>query len=137
MSKPHTFPVRVYYEDTDFSGNVYHAAYLKFMERARTEFLRERGVHHSQLAKQGIVFAVRHMDIWYDRPARIDDHLQVVTKVGELRGARMIMQQTVMRSQQVLVRAGVEVGAISSKGRPLRLDKVLLDALSRDRGSQS
>jgi len=138
MSKPQTsFPIRVYYEDTDFSGNVYHAAYLKFMERARTEFLRDRGVHHSELAKQGIVFAVRQMNIWYDRPARIDDHLQVVTQLEELKGARMTMKQTVMRSEQVLVRAGVEVVAISLKGRPLRLPAVLINALRAEPGAQN
>ncbi len=138
MSDPQTiFPVRVYYEDTDFSGNVYHAAYLKFMERARSEFLRDRGVHHSELAKQGIVFVVRHMNIWYDRPARIDDHLQVVTRLEELKGARMTMKQTVMYLDQVLVRADVEVVSISLKGRPLRLPGVLIEALRGDRGSQS
>jgi len=137
MSKPHTFPVRIYYEDTDFSGNVYHAAYLKFMERARTEFLRQRHVHHSELAEQGIVFVVRHMDIWYDRPARIDDHLQVVTRLEELKGARMTLKQTVMRSERVLVRASVEVVAISLDGRPLRLPAVLINALRAEPGAQN
>src|SRR5690606_25476414 len=78
---PHTFPVRVYYEDTDFSGNVYHAAYLKFFERGRTEFLREMGVHHSELARQGLAFAVRSMQIEFEAAAHIDDELLVETRV--------------------------------------------------------
>src|SRR5690606_8022497 len=67
----HRFPIRIYYEDTDFSGNVYHAAYLKFFERGRTEFLRDEGIHHSELAAQGLAFAVRSMDIAFDRAAHI------------------------------------------------------------------
>ncbi len=129
---PHIFPVRVYYEDTDFSGNVYHAAYLKFMERARSEFLRERQVHHLELAKQGLAFAVRHMDIWYDSPAHIDDYLQVVTLVEKIGGARLKLRQTIMRGEQVMVRADVEVVAISAAGRAMRLPKVLINAVKTD-----
>jgi len=132
MSEPHTFPVRIYYEDTDFSGNVYHAAYLKFMERARSEFLRQRRVHHSELAKQGIAFAVRHIDIWYDSPAHIDDCLEVITLVARISGARMKLQQTIIRAEQVLVRADVEVVVISAAGRAMRLPRVLINALKTD-----
>ena len=135
MSEPHIFSVRIYYEDTDFSGNVYHAAYLKFMERARSEFLREHQVHHFELAKQGMAFAVRHIDIWYDRPAHIDDYLQVVTGLGQLSGARLKLRQTIMRSGQVLVRAEVEIVVISSAGRAVRLPKVLVAALKNDVGA--
>jgi len=131
---PHIFPVRIYYEDTDFSGNVYHAAYLKFMERARSEFLRERQVHHLELAKQGLAFAVRHIDIWYDRPAHIDDCLQVVTLVEQIGGVRLKLRQTIMRGEQILIRAGVEVVAISSSGKALRLPKALVAALKQDAG---
>jgi acyl-CoA thioester hydrolase len=70
---PHHLAVRVYYEDTDFSGNVYHASYLKFFERGRTEFLRDLGIHHSELAEQGIAFAVRSMQIEFEGAAHIDD----------------------------------------------------------------
>ncbi len=133
MSEPHNFPVRIYYEDTDFSGNVYHAAYLKFMERGRSEFLRQRQIHHSELARQGIGFAVRHIDIWYDNPAHIDDYLQIITRLEQFSGARMKLQQTIMRAEQVLVRADVEIVAISSAGKALRLPKILLDALKTNR----
>lgn len=121
MSQTHIFQIRIYYEDTDFSGNVYHAAYLKFMERARTEFLREREVHHTELLKTGLVFAVRDLQISYDRPARIDDLLEVTTKVDIIKGARMILSQTVSRQDEVLTRANVTIVAISLEGRPLRL----------------
>ena len=73
----HRLTQRVYYEDTDFSGNVYHAAYLKFFERGRTEFLRDLGIHHSELAEQGIAFAVRTMELDFVAAARIDDLLTV------------------------------------------------------------
>ena len=71
MTTSHRFPVRVYYEDTDFSGNVYHAAYLHFFERGRTEFLRAEGVHHSELIEEGIAFAVRSMEIDFPRAAQL------------------------------------------------------------------
>lgn len=130
MSKTHTFPIRIYYEDTDFSGNVYHAAYLKFMERARTEFLREREVHHTELLKTGLVFAVRELQISYDRPARIDDLLEVRTKVEIIKGARMILSQTVSRKEEVLTRASVTIVAISLEGRPLRLPASVMSQLT-------
>ncbi|VAW18231.1 Tol-Pal system-associated acyl-CoA thioesterase [hydrothermal vent metagenome] len=132
MTNPDSFSVRVYYEDTDFSGNVYHAAYLKFMERARSEFLRQRQVHHTQLAKQGLAFAVRHIDIWYDCSAHIDDCLQIVTLVEKISGARLKLRQTIMRGERILVRAGVEVVAISLSGRARRLPKELVAALKND-----
>lgn len=125
MSAASSFLVRVYYEDTDFSGNVYHAAYLKFCERARTEFLRERGVHHSVLAKDGIVFVVRHMTISFERPAHIDDELQVETRVVEARGARMVLDQQVRRSDEILLRAMVTVAIVGPAGRPVRMPEAL------------
>ena len=88
MSKSHRIEVRVYYEDTDFSGAVYHAAYLHFFERGRTEFLRAEGIHHSELARDNIAFAVRSMEIDFPRAARIDDLLVVDTAVVEVSGVR-------------------------------------------------
>ena len=108
----HSFPVRIYYEDTDFSGNVYHAAYLKFFERGRTEFLRDEGIHHSELAAQGIAFAVRSMDIAFDGAAHIDDLLTVVTEVAAISGARLTLAQTILRGDTVLTRASVVVVAV-------------------------
>ena len=83
----HGLTIRVYYEDTDFSQNVYHAAYLHFFERGRTEFLRDLGVHHSELIREGIAFAVRSMSIDFKAAAHIDDELEVVTEVASATAA--------------------------------------------------
>lgn len=117
----HRFPVRIYYEDTDFSGNVYHAAYLKFFERGRTEFLRDLGIHHSELAEQGIAFAVRAMQIDYAGAARIDDLLDVTTQILSSTGVRLVLEQTILRDQTVLTTAQVTVIAIKTAGGPARL----------------
>jgi len=125
MMAAHTTKVRVYYEDTDFSGNVYHAAYLKFCERGRTELLRDLGIHHSELIKDGIAFAVRAMTIDFARPAHIDDLLDVVTEVEAQSGVRLTLRQSVLRDGDVLVTAHVEVVAIRADGRPTRLPPAL------------
>ncbi len=117
----HRFPVRVYFEDTDFSTNVYHAAYLKFFERARTEFLRAHGIHHSELIADGLAFAVREMTISYDRPAHIDDLLAVETRVAETGGARLVLGQTLLRDGEAICRAGVTAVLLNARGRPVRL----------------
>ena len=128
---PHHFPVRIYYEDTDFSGNVYHAAYLKFFERGRTEFLRELGVHHAELAAQGVAFAVRSMAIEFEGAAHIDDLLSVSTSVARVSGARLVLEQTIARGESVLTRATVVVAAIKTTGGPARLPAVVRDLLVR------
>lgn len=130
MSKSHRFPVRVYYEDTDFSGNVYHAAYLHFFERGRTEFLRAEGVHHSELIEEGIAFAVRSMEIDFPRAAHIDDELVVDTAVLEISGARLTLDQSIERRDELVARAKVVVVAIKMDGRATRLPKALVTALS-------
>ncbi len=118
---PHHFPVRIYYEDTDFSGNVYHAAYLKFFERARTEFLRTLGIHHSELSEAGLAFAVRSMQIDFLAPARIDDMLDVETVVESASGARLNLKQTIVREGTVLTTATLVVAAIKTSGGAARL----------------
>jgi acyl-CoA thioester hydrolase len=125
------FPVRIYYEDTDFSGAVYHAAYLKFFERGRTEMLREAGISHASLAADGVAFAVRTMEIDFTEAARIDDLLTVVTDVVLMTGARLTLQQTILREEQVLTRAKVVVVAIKTSGGPARLPKRLREHFSR------
>jgi acyl-CoA thioester hydrolase len=117
----HRFPVRIYYEDTDFSGNVYHAAYLKFFERGRTEFLRDLGIHHHELAEQGIAFAVRSMELDFIGAARIDDQLVVATEVVESTGVRLVLDQSISRSDTLLTKARVLVVAIKTTGGPARL----------------
>jgi acyl-CoA thioester hydrolase len=130
MAEPHRISIRVYYEDTDFSGNVYHAAYLHFFERGRTEFLRDLGVHHSELAKVGIAFAVRSMSIEFERAAHIDDLLTVTTTVAAASGARMQLEQVIERDGIVLTRATVLVVAITTFGKAARLPKSLLAAVT-------
>jgi acyl-CoA thioester hydrolase len=125
VTEPFRFTVRVYYEDTDFSGNVYHAAYLKFLERGRTEFLRAHGVHHSGLAATGLAFAVRSMAIEFEAAAHIDDLLTVTTEVVSATGARLTLEQRVLRGEAVLVAAQLVVVAINREGRAVRLPKVV------------
>ena len=117
----HRFPIRIYYEDSDFSGNVYHAAYLKFFERGRTEFLRDLGVHHSELAGQGLAFAVRSMEIDFVAAARIDDLLEVTTEVVAMTGVRLTLAQGILRDGQVLTTAKVVVVSIRTEGGAARL----------------
>lgn len=123
----HRFPVRIYYEDTDFSGNVYHAAFLKFFERGRTEMLREAGIHHAELAQQGIAFAVRSMEIAFDGAARIDDLLTVTTTVQSISGARLTLRQVILRDDVVLTRATVMVVAIKTSGGAARMPRAIIE----------
>jgi acyl-CoA thioester hydrolase len=121
----HLLPVRVYYEDTDFSGWVYHASYLRFMERGRSDFLRLCGISHDALDRgvhgERLAFAVRHMTINFLRPARIDDVIEVDTRAIEIGGARIMLAQTVRRGSETLVKAEVTVALVSAAGEPRRL----------------
>ena len=130
MSKSHRIEVRVYYEDTDFSGAVYHAAYLHFFERGRTEFLRAEGIHHSELAKEGIAFAVRTMEIDFQQAAHIDDLLNVETAVAEVSGARLTLEQTISRGAEIITRAKVVVVAVRD-GKAARLPAAVIAAFGR------
>lgn len=128
----HRLPLRVYYEDTDFSGFVYHASYLRFMERGRTELLRSLAGDQSEMHAEGagIVFVVRKMNLDYLKPARMDDLIEVVTWSSELRGASMHLAQEVRRGDETLVRAEVVVACVRD-GRAIRLPEGLRAALSR------
>ena len=117
--KPHRFSVRVYYEDTDFSGVVYHASYLRFMERGRTEMLRALGIEQAGL---DFGFAVRAMQIDYLKPARMDDELTIETTTRSIGGATLDLDQRVLRGEEVLVTASVRIACIA-QGRPARLPK--------------
>jgi acyl-CoA thioester hydrolase len=131
----HVLPVRVYFEDTDFAGLVYHANYLKFCERGRSDFIRLLGIHHQALAnpEQGepSVFVVRRIEIDYLRPARLDDVLEVVTRCEEIGGASLTLLQEVRRGETLIVRARVTVVLVSSSGKPQRLGKLVRGALER------
>jgi acyl-CoA thioester hydrolase len=113
--------VRVYYEDTDFSGRVYHASYLRFLERGRTEWLRRRGFAHLDFAESsGVVFAVRSLQVEYLAPAMMDDLLVVETSATAVRGASITFQQQVVRGDKALVTASVLAASIRN-GRPARI----------------
>ncbi len=120
----HRLMARVYYADTDFSGIVYHARYLEFLERGRTDYLRLLGVHHSELADgklgESIVWIVRRMEIDFRSAARIDDILTVETRTAEISGARVKMAQTIKRGDDLLISATVEAAMVNGAGRPRR-----------------
>jgi acyl-CoA thioester hydrolase len=132
----HVLPVRVYYEDTDFSGVVYHASYLRFLERGRTELLRATGVDQSMLHADGsgLIFAVRKMTIEYLRPARMDDVLAIETRTTEIRGASLFVAQHIRRGEDVIVTADVQVAALAG-GRPVRIPEALRAILSSGIGA--
>lgn len=127
----HRFALRVYYEDTDLAGVVYYANYLRFIERARSEWVRGLGIDQSALkAARGIVFAVRRIEADYIRPARFDDALQVETRLGGLGGARLHLSQDVFRAGERLFAAQVVLVCVTDGGRAVRLPPEVRDALS-------
>ena len=122
----HVMQVRVYYEDTDFSGAVYHASYLRFMERGRTNYLRLLGADHRALFEQtareapGFAFVVRSMTIEFLKPARMDDVLEVLTSPAEVKGASVLLKQQVRRGEDLIVEADVRVAFVSGgRARPI------------------
>jgi acyl-CoA thioester hydrolase len=117
----HELLQRVYFEDTDFSGRVYHARYLHFMERGRSDYLRLLGIHHTVLAAEGLGFAVRHMAIDFLGPAVIDDVLKIRTRCVSVGGARLDLDQAVLRGETVLAKASVTVALLGANGRAERL----------------
>ena len=118
----HRFKIRVYYEDTDLAGIVYYANYLRFIERARSEWVRGLGVDQVALkADEGVVFAVRRIEADYLAPARFDDEVVVVTQVEAVTGARLVLNQDVMRAGQVLFSSIVTLVALNEQGAPVRL----------------
>jgi len=131
----HVLPVRVYFEDTDFTGLVYHANFLKFCERGRSDFIRLLGINHTSLANpksdDPAVFVVRRIEIDYLKPAGIDDVLEVVTSCAEIGGATLMLTQEVRRDEMVLARAKVSVVLVSSAGKPQRLGQMVRGALER------
>jgi acyl-CoA thioester hydrolase len=120
VGKIHILPIRVYYEDTDFSGAVYHANYLKFCERARSDCLRLLGIHHSEM-RGTASFMVRRMVCDFLKPALIDNLLEVETRFVEYAGARMELVQTVRRVNEKLFEAQVTVALVDGHGKPKRL----------------
>ena len=131
MTSTHTFPLRVYFEDTDLAGIVYYANYLKFIERARSEWVRGLGIDQALLrAKQGIVFAVRRVEADYLRPAVFDDVLSVQTVLADLSGARLVLDQAVLRGAQTLFTARVTLVCLTAAGTATRFPTALRTALT-------
>ena len=131
MTSPHTFPLRVYYEDTDLAGIVYYANYLKFIERARSEWVRGLGIDQALLrAQQGIVFAVRRVEADYLRPAVFDDVLSVQTVLADHSGARLVLDQAVLRGAQTLFTARVTLVCLTAAGTATRFPTALRTALT-------
>ncbi|MCY4178674.1 MAG: tol-pal system-associated acyl-CoA thioesterase [Litoreibacter sp.] len=121
QTAPHHFTCRVYYEDTDLAGIVYYANYLKFIERARSEWVRKLGVDQIKMKQDGLVFAVRRVEADYLSPARFDDVLDVQTSLDEMTGTRIKLTQTVLRDEAVLFRAAVTLVCLSETGKPSRI----------------
>ena len=129
--REHRLPIRVYYEDTDFTGLVYHANYVRYFERGRSDFLRVIGVGHAELldGRQPMAFVVSQLNIRYLRPARIDDALLVRTVYEAVKGPRLVIGQSITRGAEVLCRAEVEAVCIHLDGRPRRPTKALVEKI--------
>ena len=125
MAATHSFALRVYYEDTDLAGIVYYANYLKYIERARTEWVRGLGVDQVALRGAGMVFAVRRLEADYLKPARFDDALVVQTAVVAVTGARIVLRQVVMRDGAALFAAVVTLVCLGAQGQVVRLPAAL------------
>ena len=129
--REHRLPVRVYYEDTDFTGLVYHGNYVRYFERGRSDALRLMGIGHAGLldGDQPMAFVVSKMSLTFLKPARIDEELVVRTRYDAIKGPRLLISQTITRGADELCRAGVEVVCIHMDGRPRRPTKGLVETV--------
>lgn len=129
--REHVLPVRIYYEDTDFTGVVYHANYLRYFERGRSDFLRVCGIGHQALLElaEPAAFAVTHMAIDFKRAARIDDALHVRTTYDAVKGPRLFVSQRILRGQDLIAQASVEAACIGLDGRARRPPPGLVERL--------
>jgi acyl-CoA thioester hydrolase len=128
--REHQLPVRIYYEDTDFSGIVYHANYLRYLERGRSDFFRLAGISHTELAQQDTAFAIIRMELDFKRSARIDDALLVRTTYDRVEGARLFVTQRITRGEDVVLEAKGIAVCISLSGRPRRPTAEMLAKLA-------
>jgi acyl-CoA thioester hydrolase len=137
MSDVHRFAIRVYYEDTDAIGIVYYANYLKFAERGRTELMRESGSSHRQMVETfDSAFAVSRCEVDYLKPARLDEQLTVETRVLEVGAAVILLDQRILREQELLVRLKIRIACLNRNGRPQRLPEPVRAALTAYRISE-
>lgn len=127
----HILPVRVYYEDTDAGGIVYHANYLRFMERGRSAMLHLLGFRHTEVMESsGVAFAVRALEIDFQAPARLDDILEVETRITKIGGASFAVAQSIRRGGRVLTRAGLKLATIDRAGQAARMPAAVREALA-------
>jgi len=130
--KTHNFPIRIYYEDTDAAGIVYYANYLKFAERARTELLRSVGLDQSDLLReQKIGFVVRHCEVDFLKPARLDDLLTIETILHDISRVSISMKQNIKLGDEILVRIEVKLAVVGEGLKPTRLPEFVREAMSR------
>ena len=129
--REHHYPLRVFYEDTDFTGIVYYANYLRFFERARSSYFRLVGFYHADLweADDPLAFAISKINLDYKKPARVDDHLTIVTTYDKFKGARLWVSQACYRRDELLVTAISEAACITPDGRPKRAPKWMIERL--------
>lgn len=127
----HSFPVTVYYEDTDLAGIVYYANYLKFIERARSTLVRDAGIDQLDMQKQGIVFAVRHVDATYQAPAKLMDMLTIATELQQMTRTKIVFSQDVKREDQVLFSSTITIVCITDNGRPTRIPANIAEKLQK------
>ena len=129
--KTHFFQIRVFYEDTDFTGIVYHANYLKFAERSRTEMLRKIKIEQAILKNEyNIQFVVKTLFIEYFKPAQLDDLLIIKSVILKISSAKIIMEQKIYKKMTLLAKIEVTLGSVNTKGKPSRLPKVVLNSLN-------
>lgn len=117
----HRFKIKIYYEDTDAAGVVYYGNYLRYLERARTEFLLEHGIDVSEFHDRGYFFPVTHVDIYYKQPAKLGDIIEITTEIEELRNASITIKNQIFRADALFVEAYVTLAYIDRDGRPRRL----------------
>ncbi|MGJ8559980.1 MAG: YbgC/FadM family acyl-CoA thioesterase [Litorimonas sp.] len=129
--RQHRFPIRVFYEDTDFSGVVYYANYLRFLERARSSFFRLAGIGHAELLERdpALAFVIRKINLDYRSSAKIDDVLTVVTTYDIFKGARLMVTQWIERNGKIILTADSEAACIDLSGRPKRAPKDMIEKL--------
>ncbi len=126
----HSFDLRIYYEDTDHGGVVYYANYLKYMERARTEFMRRCDIELDQLQRdEGVLFAVTEAHVHYRRPARFNDALCVHSELSHAHGARLGFRQVVMRGNEALVEGNIKLACMDTHGRARRIPQAVLNKI--------
>jgi acyl-CoA thioester hydrolase len=128
--REHQLPVRIYYEDTDFTGVVYHANYLRYLERGRSDFFRVIGISHTEMAKVDTAFALTRMEIDFKRAARVDDALLVRTTYDRVKGPRLFVSQRITRGDELIAQAVVEAVCITMDGRPRKPTAEMLRMLA-------